>query len=288
VLVLNKLLLYHGGKWRIEKGREYDAILTLLQVYQNRDDDAAIALQALQKWGLPSEDTTDFRGRWGVENFTKALTGFSSDQFGNCFFPSMIKPEEQTCHELFEYLTQGIQMPKRTPQPTWEPFQLPKGFYNLTVRQHTLGHLPDVVKDLVSKGRRVQLMLGEYFCIYSDVPLPIGDINQALRGGIEDVRLFPSTTDGIRIFVPQEFNRSLAQCKKLHDVLSNTNLFPVCRAVDYKTVDWSRWDNPSRSAPKAPLGKLKDHIVGKPPKTEIEPAIKPGVRKQAPYPREEW
>jgi hypothetical protein len=281
VLVLNKLLLYHGGKWRLD-------ISMLFKMYQDKDDDAAIALQALQKWGLPSEDTTDFRGRWGVENFTKAPTDFSFNQFGNCFFPSMIKPEEQTCHELFEYLTQGTPMLKRTPQPTWEPFQLPKGFYNLTAQQHTLGHLPDVVKDLISKGRRVQLMVTEYFLVYHDVPLPIQGIKQALRSSIDVIVFHRTTSGGIQIGIPSEFNKSLAQCKMLHNVLSNTDLFPVCKAVDYKTVDWSRWDSPSVSTPKAPLGRLRDHLVGKPPKTEIEPAIKPAVRKQAPYPREEW
>jgi hypothetical protein len=265
VLVVNKLLIYDRNLSK--------TIPELLYEYKDRDDDAAIALQALQKWGMPTEDTSDFRTRWGVPMWDASQ--LVPNSLDDRFFPSVIKPEEDTCHELFEYLTQGTQMPLRTPPPTWEPYRLPMGFYNLKAMKHTLGHLPDVIKDLVSKGRRVELAVSEdYFGIYHDVPLPQREIRQALGSHVDRVAFYPQANEGIKIYVPRGFNKSLGQCKMLHDLLSNTNLFPVCKAVDYKTVDWSRWDNPSVGTPKAPLGRLKEHFVGKPPEPKVEPVVR--------------
>ena len=253
-LVAHKLALYRGVSetW----SEEYLSFRELFEHYQNMDDDAAIALKALNLFGLPVDSPADFKPHWGilVDPFLMA-----EQDFNGVFFPSTIPPEGETCHELFRLLTQGIALPRRLAKPTWEPFWLPRDFYKIDVQTHTLGHLPDVGMDLISRKVIVHLSIGNEFVIYSAVPLPVQEIRKAL-----DVRVSFAHSAGIDITVPQKFNQSLEQCKLLHDVLSNSKLFPVCKAKDFANVDWSRWDSPEVPKAKPSLGRLIARVEGVP------------------------
>src|SRR6266436_7565272 len=235
-LVVNKLMVYHGQS--LTNPKPVEGFIELLKLYEDKDDDAAIALSALRKFGIPRESKEDFKGKWGVSSGLPAL------EKCNRFFPSMIKGEDSTFRELFRHFMDGLDIPCRWPKPTWGPYFLPKGFQLVNVQPHTLGHLPDVGMNLISKGIQVSVSLGDRFKIDSGIPLPIKEIKEALSAGVSDIRYNPSfTAPAIVITVPRNFKDSLTQCKLLHNVLSNTELFPICKADNFSQTDWSKWDN---------------------------------------------
>ncbi len=266
-LVVNKLMVYHGQSSMQPKAAEW--FIELLKLYEDKDDDAAIVLSALRKFGIPRESKEDFKGKWGVSS------GLPDPEKCTRFFPSMIKGEESTCRELFRHFMDGLDIPCRWPKPTWEPYFLPKGFQLVNMQPHTLGHLPDVGMNLISKGVTVNVSVSDRFTINSGIPLPIKEIKEALIAGISDIRYTSSlTAPAISIGVPKNFKDSLTQCKLLHDVLSNTELFPVCKAENFSQTDWSKWDNlkPATMAPNIMQGKVIAKVEGKkkvvaPPKT---------------------
>jgi len=272
-LVINKLMVYHGQSSTQPKAAEW--FIELLKLYEDKDDDAAIALSALRKFGLPKESKEDFKGKWGVSS------GLPAPEKCDRFFPSMIKGEDSTCRELFRHFMNGLDIPCRWPKPTWGPYFLPKGFQLVNVQPHTLGHLPDVGMNLISKDVQVSVKLGDRFKIDSGIPLPIKEIREALSMGISDIRYNPSfDAPAVVIKVPTEFNKSLTQCKLLHDVLSNTELFPVCKAENFSHIDWSKWDNlkPATIAPKIMQGKVVAKVEGK--KKVVAPPPVPQTRAQ--------
>jgi len=141
-----------------------------------------------------------------------------------------------------------------------------KGFQIVNVQPHTLGHLPDVGMNLISRGVQVSVNLGDRFKIDSGIPLPIREIREALSIGISGITYNPSfQAPAVVITVPRLFKDSLTQCKLLHDVLSNTELFPVCKAENFSHADWSKWDNlkPTIVAPKIMQGKVIAKVEGK-------------------------
>lgn len=257
VLTLSKLAVYQGEKVPYNSS----SILNLLEKYQDMDDDAAIALKALKLMGQPVDFQTDFKERWGVDIVASGKNYVDRSGF---FFPSIIKPEESTCHELFMHLTQGHLLARRLPLPTWEPYAMPKNFYKPVVQQHSLGHLPDVAMNLISRGTKLALNCGDDFLIYTTIPLPEKEIKKALNPfvGRFIIKQMPAQASQlIEVIVPAKFKNSGAQCKMLHEVLSNTDLFPVCSAKKYKSIDWSKWDN-NHAIPQKPSYAI-GRVIGK-------------------------
>src|ERR1700676_190813 len=259
VLVINKLTVY-----RAERIPHYsvlpttDWFMSLLKKYEDVDDDAAIALKAVKLFGLPVDIASDFKDRWGVP----IRPPFSRD-LHKIFFPSIIEPEDTTCLELFALFTQGIPLPKRMPSPTWEPLNLPEGFYRVSVQPHTLGHLPDVGMNLISKGLNVRVEVSDHFKIQGHISLPFKEIKKALLPNVDRVFIYPDTSRDLVISVPKGFKDSLTQCRFLHQVLSNSSLFPVCKAKNFNSTDWSRWDVSVTVTSKAKLGKVIAQAEGK-------------------------
>jgi hypothetical protein len=262
VLVINKLTLM-GGKL-LKPGED---VVNLLKAFADRDDDAAIALQAFRVWGLPEETEKNFLPNWGINH----LAGLIPPSLTRYFFPSTIRPEGQTCVEVFDYLVHGATLPKRTPKPTWEPFELPQDFFEVNVQNHTLGHLPDVGMNLVSRKVQVTLQIGADFRIMYSIPLPVARIKEALKLGLSDITFRLQRCSGIIIQVTSNFNKSREQCKLLHKVLSDSTLFPVCRATEIAHVDWARWDNVSPTIASAKLGRLLAKVQRKP--REVKPEL---------------
>src|SRR6266478_6571306 len=210
-LVVNKLMVYHGQS--LTNPKPVEGFVELLKMYEDVDDDAAIALSALRKFGIPRESKEDFKGKWGVSSGLPAL------EKCNRFFPSMIKGEDSTCRELFRHFMDGLDIPCRWPKPTWGPYFLPIGFQPVNVQPHTLGHLPDVAMNLISKNITVSVNVGDRFTIHSGIPLPLKEIGEALSTGVSDVRSRPPlSVPAIVLTVPGNFKNSLTQCKLLHDV----------------------------------------------------------------------
>lgn len=259
VLVLSKLIVHHGKK--IEEGTIARLkLIHLLELYQDKDDDAAIALQALTNFGFPKLRKTDFTMAWGIRK--NPLFNVLPDV--PTYFPSVIQPEHGTCQSLFDYFTRMTVLSKERPLVTWHPEFLPADFTLVSVQQHTLGHLPDVGKDLICKGVALRIETGNRFKIQSGIRLPKDRIRQALSSRVSDITFESWAPKAICIYVPKEFKDSLAQCKFLNQVLRDSTLFPTCKAKDIANVNWLRWDQTQHTTiVKPPLGRLIARIEGK-------------------------
>ena len=270
VLVINKLMLHHGDS--------VGSFLELLRKYEHVDDDAAIALKGIKVLGIPSMKGLDIRLNWGLlHSYGLPQSIYPVEEM---FFPSVMKPEEQTCLELFRLFTQGVRLPIREPEATWRPLRLPADVYKVTVQPHTLGHLPDVGMNLLSKKYKVGIQrnpeLHAPVLIETPVMLPKSKINERLRKeGFYGSRFAPLIGDSIRIRVNYTVCKSLEQCKKLNKILADSSLFPVCRARKLDETDWSMWEK-APQAIEPMLGKILAKIKGKRvragelPKPEIE------------------
>lgn len=271
VLVINKLFVYSGASQLTAPCLPpKQQLVHMLAQYADRDDDAAIAYKAIKNWGLPGEDVTDFRSRWGVK--TPLVPESSSAFHKEIFFPSSIQPDETTCRELFQHLVGGSGVPIREAKATWQPFNMPAGFHKINVQQHTLGHLPDVGMNLISKVP-MALSVQDSFSIYTGVPLHEREIREALRplnGGYMRFDTWNSKT--IEIGVPVKFKDSLKQCESLREVLAESGLFPVCKAAKWRETDWSTWENRGTQTRKPALGKLVAEVQSE---VVTEPAPKP-------------
>jgi hypothetical protein len=268
VLVINKLVLYKSDLWRPPEWLAQEYIINLLKEFQYVDDDAAIALRAVQVHGLPKEDGKDIKSCWGIDTAAKSVLG--SKECSTRFFPSATRPEELTRLELFEHLTKGTPLPKRVPVPTWEPIEIPKDFFTIKVKTHTLGHLPDIGKDLISYKAEVSLNCAQAdrISILHNVPLPIKKIREVLEDLGEGVAFdtkvskYQNNYRCIQITVPFVLNKSLERCKRLHRILSDSSLFPVCRGELYNSIDWSRWGD-LEFPTKPSLGRVVTRVKGK-------------------------
>lgn len=141
-LTLSKLAVIEDLTAVPEKFPE-KVIINLLRAYQGRDDDAKIALIALDKFGLPKYDPSDFKSRWGIPKNTK------NGAYEEYYYPPIIKPSLETTQQLFEYFVHGTAIPYALPKPTWEPFFKPGNLWRPRYTPHVNG-LPDVVSGMLT------------------------------------------------------------------------------------------------------------------------------------------
>lgn len=262
-LVVSKLAVFSGVTPLIGPS---SAFIDMLKQYEDRDDDAAIALQAIKQHGLPRQTRTDFKVNWGITRYLN-LPKVAFDKF---FFPSMFEPRRETCEDLFELLIHGKALPVRMPVPNWEPYALPNDVFKVGVQPHTLGHAPDVAMNLLSKGVKVRVNVHQADAIYTPIPLPKAKIRKAWGSQIHyrEGREY----DSIQLYLSTETNKSLERCRKAKAILSDPELFPVCKPDQLNKVDWSRWTSMNGKSTKpepAKLGRVVAHVIGKP----LEPKI---------------
>jgi hypothetical protein len=258
VLVLSKLAVYEGKLWphKMDYVAFGEYTLNLLEQYQDIDDDAAIALQAIRQHGFPKDSQLDFRMPWGVKCAPPSEEVVGSEHVST-FFPSVIEPEDQTCQELFDWLTRGQMLPLRRPvEATWRPFKLPEDFRKLQVQAHTLGHIPDIGMDLLSRKLDVTIALSEDFYIASNIQLPVQEIQAALKVRHMYPAIFRKNTSGITLGLSTGINKDPVLCRFLRSVLSNSKLFPVCKASKWETTDWSCWNSLTSHKEATPIGRI--------------------------------
>jgi hypothetical protein len=236
VLVINKLLVYRGKPSLYNPKQAQEGVKELLEQYQNLDDDAAIALVAYNRMGPPVLTENDFKPAWGIQIPVKPYWDFN-----RTFFPSIIRPDRATIEELFNYFVKGTPLIPRPAIQTWEPFELPPDAYKIAVQPHSLGHLPDVGMNLLSKKYPVVLNIGNRFEIFSPIKLPEKEINRGLSRSVSHVRFWFQPGNTITINIPKGFNGSRTQCELLHDILAEGKLFPVAEYTKFDKVDWSKW-----------------------------------------------
>lgn len=96
-----------------------EALLNMLRFYKGQDDDALIALRALEVHGWPkSKQQEDFRPAWGIMYGTR--------ESKPTVIPDMITPSEADRSAIFNYLTQGSVISPVEPIVTWAPTNYPK------------------------------------------------------------------------------------------------------------------------------------------------------------------
>jgi hypothetical protein len=275
VMVINKLAVHENKPLQALTASHGQEAIALLKKYQYLDDDAAIALQAVKLMGFPEMKGVDMKPNWGLPFYNHLLPAL---KMSRTFFPSVMKAEQRTCEELFLYLTQGVPLPNRRPTPTWELFDIPEGFHKVDVQRHTLGHLPDTGMNLISRGVTVSIQItgGYGIHIQSSLPLPALKIKHALKDVSQNVLCQPSNgKDRILISVSNEINKDLAACKTINRILSDTELFPICKAKNLATTDWTYWDNlKPESKPAKKLGKVVGNVMAT---TEVKVKLKPAV-----------
>ena len=149
ILTLAKLSILHDLTKAGDNITKMD-IFALLSAYQNVDDDARIALQALllrKRVAIGSDD--DMKKHWGI------YTGTNSNS--NAFYPPIIPASNMTKHELFLYLTKGTPMKETIPAVTWNPNALQKDEFVMDIQPHTAG-LSEIAQGLISKFAPVSIM----------------------------------------------------------------------------------------------------------------------------------
>lgn len=147
VLTVSKLCVLDDAREFIGNKRPQETLTNLLRAFKARDDDARIALLALDKMGFPKYLANDFKERWGVVKSSNTISAV------NHYFPPIIMPSEATNHDLFTHLVSGQPMRKCVPLPTWKPFDLPKGFFKPDVQNHVYG-VSDVAQGLLCRDFR--------------------------------------------------------------------------------------------------------------------------------------
>lgn len=102
-------------------------IKAILAYYRGRDDDAALAYNALAMHGLPVADISDFKPRWGI---------IGGGQIGNLkpaskvdFVPPEIEPTPAEVREIGAALLEHRAPLIQTLEPTWQPSALPTGYH---------------------------------------------------------------------------------------------------------------------------------------------------------------
>ena len=253
---LAKLIVYEG---RLKAATNAIALLTK---YEDLDDDAAIAKKALSIHGLPKDNASDFKEAWGVPTVMSPRRSLPL----HWYVPSVIEPTHSTCEELFQWLTQGTKIPLTEPEPTWTPVSLPAGFTPVAVQPHTLGHLPDIGMNLVARNILANVdVIGDKKLVITrgkDLALPKKAIRDTLQGVFSEVRFQDGPNGYLTLSVPSGAHKKLPVCKLLNKVLGDPRLFPVCKAKNLHTTDWSIWDKASTETVKPLLGREVAKVKG--------------------------
>jgi hypothetical protein len=259
VLTVSKLIVFHGQPSRAAS--DLQAVSELLQQYAGRDDDALIAWRAWERCGPPHQVGGDFKYNWGV-------AGGAVLPFERHFIPASIEPSHESCVQLYNHLVQGVPLAADRPTPTWNPFKLPSYMYKVTVMPHSLYHLPDVGMGLISYKVATHVDLSnnpDYLEIMlpASLEFPRSAIREALnRRGIP-VKFGNTDAGHLHIRVSRPLNESLEHCHALHDILANTDLFPICKGEDFDKIDWSKWEA-KKIQPTKLLGKQVGFVESKP------------------------
>lgn len=150
-LTLAKLSILHDLTKAGDKIRELN-LANLLAAYQNEDDDARIALQALRlRKCVATGSDDDMKKHWGI------YTGTAVNP--NSFYPPIIEPSNATKREVFDYLVKGTPMKATIPEATWQPVTLQKDESPLIIQSHVAG-LSEVAQGLISKHVTISLRSG--------------------------------------------------------------------------------------------------------------------------------
>ena len=102
-------------------------LVSFLARYRGRDDDAALALAALQPLSekgptWPTCNSDDIRPAWGISS-SLAVTKMPT------YLPELIRPSSMQVKAMFQHISGGATLrPNEHMQPTWKPTNVPVGY----------------------------------------------------------------------------------------------------------------------------------------------------------------
>lgn len=245
-LVLSKLSVLHTLSYsqRMETLNSRMCIENFLRAYKNRDDDAAIALFALKKHGLPKFTNTDFKGEWGLP-----IRQSEKRSPTRIFVPPSIPWHKDTVKELFDHLIKGTAIPNVIHAATWTPYELDDDASAVRYTAHQYGP-PDIAQGLVSRencttnidsaGRCVEIG-GTWPFDHREIEKYINKENLDKIGKIAYAPMKPSNSnEKPYLFVRPPIGIANAQhiidkemVRQIRKLLCDSGLFPICRFVDY-------------------------------------------------------
>jgi hypothetical protein len=246
-LVLAKLaVLENFVEMNTPKGKPELIILNLLRAYQGVDDDARIALAAMEQHGMPVFHKEDIKKAWGVPPSTKSKSKFNS------YFPPVIAPSETSVQELFQHLTSDMQpIPARLPNPTWEPFLLPENIDAVGAQTHMYG-TTDVAMGLVAsvhsniqRGNKNEIHVITYGHKLDTEAMTKYCLKYPSLKGLSRRYSSRSAEGGqpqIIIYVPTDtYNQNTHAVNgelvsELREFLADSGLFPIARYREYKKL----------------------------------------------------
>jgi hypothetical protein len=227
----------------LKTNRGYTMLRNLLHAYAGRDDDARIALRALDTFGVPKFVAADFQRFWGVPHY-----GPPKFKIDRTYFPSTIAPSQSTIIEVFRYLTQGTPIPLREPTAYWEPFELPFNVHKLTAPLRTAG-TGEVVQGLLSHDVQTSVIgsvsKGQMRVDYSptSLTLPVEAIKK-FASKLSKVNAVSFTTNYQKGFINISLPKNLAQAYHADDkivadirAILKSGLFPITTAEGIENHD---------------------------------------------------
>jgi len=244
VLTVAKLAVHDGKLFAGIGAASLPDSATLLERYKDKDQDAAIAFETVKRIGKPKEDMTDFKYRWGVWSGNVGICSDSS----HYFIPSALAPSFETCRGLFNHFVHGMPFVSyKAPSVTWAPYTLPKDVSLVHIQPHSLGHLPDVGAELLSYRFSFGVEMTPSVAtptLYHSYPLDRNALVKAFAAEGFRLSLFPVSNNlGVAtLHVPSYINTCLKSCKTFNKLLANSSLLPLCRASEFHTTDWTKWD----------------------------------------------
>lgn len=266
VLVLHKLCSYHPTVLKVPetKGKAQQQVLNLLRLYRGLDDDAALALRSIQALGWPVEDTSDFKGRWGVE---KLGPNQVEQTPGRYYYPPVIGAAEPTTQQVFEHLNGATkELPKAAGIVTWDIHQVQKGMKIIQMQAHAK-HLGDFCSGLM--GYRWDMMFSTHHNVNLIVQGPKDYFDwKALKEAFEplDIKVNPSDhPKSCGVYIPvrllsDEVRPELR--KQVRDILGNGKLLPMFKASEWKEFDQTRWAQPLVQPEVTTIGKKIFDVQG--------------------------
>jgi hypothetical protein len=242
----------------------YAMLRNLLLAYASRDDDARIALKALDTYGVPKFTGLDFKKNWGIPDKPGVFN------INRHFFPSTIQPTNGTVLDVFNYLMKAIPLPKINIEPNWEPFLLPEHVHKVDVSDRHPG-VGDVGQGFVSHHQHVRVLGGGprnslTISIPKGISVPKEEIS-AFMAKMPTLRAvkFRSdlSEDEIILKLPSDIQVEYhADGKIVQDIraLLKSGLLPITKGGDMAKYDPAKFVSVKKNTPS--LGKVAGEVVG--------------------------
>lgn len=221
-------------------------IRNILSLYKGRDDDAAIALHALNLRGLPKCAETDFRVVWGIPTVKPPQLGPSFVEM----YPSVIAAQGEEREEVYRHLVEGAPVPWRRPVPYWKHTNPPDRYvaalaFSSTLRQPGIGEL---LNDLVLHREHLMVVKSNRdmppFAIGID-PKDGPSTQRALEAArkvLPEATVYPAkkTSAAMQLELGSE-------CLTAHNFAATrrfllSGLFPIWRCRDVEPESVTRWE----------------------------------------------